>query len=259
MKYQPTHGLCFKNVPFDFSRTDCYQAILNLKNEFEKIDGGKVEFPGGLGMMQFMFPKLKKGGNQRNQTAFPIFKSRDDRNMLWRCAVQNAVHNQNAAQTEKTTSICDDRKGLLYLPHPKSGEHHLVNVELVRNVIGEPMHDVVENGVDKSQFSEKLDRNSRGSRNPSLNSSVNSFSNNFESFGPVGNEQIQLKIGIPDIQDTSYVQNSFFTPNCSPNIDANCHQNFNSNQGSSRCGAHTPQWAHNWGHEKAEIFVFEKV
>merc|ERR1719162_111211 len=99
-------------------------------------------------MMQFMFPKLKKGGGnqQKQQTAFPIFKSREDRNILWRCAVQN----QNAGKTEKALNFCDDRKGLLYLPHPKSGEHFLVNVELVRNDIGEPMHDVVEKDVGKS-------------------------------------------------------------------------------------------------------------
>lgn len=215
LKYQPTHGLCLKNIPFEFSRTDAYRAIQNLKDEFQQSDGEKVHFPGELGMMQFMFPKIKDRKKfSEGQTAFPIFKNRSDRDMLWRCAVLNASKSDKNVNKEN-----DDRKGLLYLCHPNTEKYSLVNVELVRNEIGEPMNDVIEQDEaklkNKNAISEKFKKmdfttstaskssSLAGSRRSSI--SVDSFTanplinNDNTNFGHVGADRQTLpNVIVPD-------------------------------------------------------------
>jgi len=129
-RFQPTNGLVFKNIPFCFSRQECYDAILGLVDKFRSSDG-TVHFQGRLNMMQFMFPKK----TDDSQTAFPIFTCAADRNMLWVAAKENY-------RILKGFDVFNDKKGLLFLTHPKSGKDYEVSVELVRNSIGEPQYDI---------------------------------------------------------------------------------------------------------------------
>jgi len=129
-RYQATNGLVIKGIPFCFSRQECYDSILALTDKFQ-APSGQVYFKGKLNMMQFMFPKKIDD----SQTAFPIFSSAADRNVLWVSAKENY-------KMVKGEDMFADKKGLLWLTHPKTLEDHQVTVELVRNAIGEPQCDI---------------------------------------------------------------------------------------------------------------------
>merc|ERR1711881_652887 len=114
-KYQATNGLVIKNIPFTFSRQECYDAILALHDQFRCTSGKKsISFPSDLTMMQFMFPKK----TEVSQTAFPIFTSAIDRNILWTASLKN----YELVRGERDE--LNDKKGILFLIHPKSKEQY---------------------------------------------------------------------------------------------------------------------------------------
>ena len=90
-KYQPTHGLVFKNIPKNTVRQDLFDAILAIPL-MKKKDGEprwtEHDFPGKCQMRSFMYPQKISSGDTRN--AFPVFVDQRDRQ-----TILNSIQDKN--------------------------------------------------------------------------------------------------------------------------------------------------------------------
>ena len=166
--FQLTHGVCLKRIPYTFNRTDVYKSIVALKNQFfNDSNQENVIFPGNLGLMQFMFPKMKLPDYELGQTAFPIFKNKGDKDLLWQCGLKNAdklkEHWKGRWKSGLKKSYSEERVGVLFLTHPRTGISERVVVELIKNEVSDTVRDtgsaMTRTGfiLDKNNnFSEKL-------------------------------------------------------------------------------------------------------
>ena len=87
-KWQPTHGLVFKNIPDNIPRQVIYTAITQKMGQLRR-ENGELLFKGGLKIRNFNWPNRTLNG-LRN--LFPVFVSQKDRDTLYKWASCQDYH-----------------------------------------------------------------------------------------------------------------------------------------------------------------------
>lgn len=126
-KWQPTHGLVFKNIPDNIPRQVIYTAITQKMGQLRR-ENGELLFKGGLKIRNFNWPNRTLNG-LRN--LFPVFVSQKDRDTLYKWASCQDYHirldleNHRDHPEYDTESDSWDRVVLLELPrNTETGEFH---------------------------------------------------------------------------------------------------------------------------------------
>merc|ERR1712110_523163 len=126
-KWQPTHGLVFKNIPENIPRQVIYDSITKKMGQLRR-DNGELLFKGGLKIRNFNWPNRTLNG-LRN--LFPVFVSQKDRDTLYKWASCQDYHIrldlENHADHPEYDLETDrwDRVILVELPrNTETGEFH---------------------------------------------------------------------------------------------------------------------------------------
>jgi len=126
-KWQPTHGLVFKNIPENIPRQVIYTAITQKMGQLRR-ENGELLFKGGLKIRNFNWPNRTLNG-LRN--LFPVFVSQKDRDTLYKWASCQDYHIRLDLENHKDHPEYDvgsdgwDRVVLVELPrNNETGEFH---------------------------------------------------------------------------------------------------------------------------------------
>lgn len=143
-KWQPTHGLVFKNIPDNIPRQVIYTAITQKMGQLRR-ENGELLFKGGLKIRNFNWPNRTLNG-LRN--LFPVFVSQKDRDTLYKWASCQDYHIRLDLENHRDHPEYDmesdswDRVVLVELPrNTETGEFHdqsrPVNNTLPINIVDE--------------------------------------------------------------------------------------------------------------------------
>jgi len=126
-KWQPTHGLVFKNIPENIPRQVIYTAITQKMGQLRR-ENGELLFKGGLKIRNFNWPNRTLNG-LRN--LFPVFVSQKDRDTLYKWASCQDYHIRLDLENHRDHPEYDmesdswDRVVLVELPrNTETGEYH---------------------------------------------------------------------------------------------------------------------------------------
>lgn len=126
-KWQPTHGLVFKNIPDNIPRQVIYTAITQKMGQLRR-ENGELLFKGGLKIRNFNWPNRTLNG-LRN--LFPVFVSQKDRDTLYKWASCQDYHIRLDLENHRDHPEYDmesdswDRVVLVELPrNTETGEFH---------------------------------------------------------------------------------------------------------------------------------------